>query len=342
MNKQKRYKQIAAGVILLVALVIGLSRIDFQSVDSFQKEQEKISQELGLNADADKDLADASTADERMSATEETKVSDVENEDTVEALAEESEKKQKDGNKKKTDSSESDDLKDKQNDSQKEKKRLDKAPNQSEKKSSGKAKNGTSKDMQKDASKTDTGSDSQSTVSGDGSSAQATVATPIPSQTEASSSKDNSRNDKDSESAKSTPVPTKEPEKNKITCKVQIVCHTLVENKDDADSSILKYIPSNGILLAETSITVDEGTTAYEALSQICKAKDIALDAEYTPMYKNYYVKGIGHLYEKQAGDRSGWVYKINGKSPNRGASSFVLSEGDTMTWAYTCDGKTS
>ena len=68
----------------------------------------------------------------------------------------------------------------------------------------------------------------------------------------------------------------------------------------------------------------------------------MALDAEYTAMYKSYYVKGIGHIYEKQAGDMSGWIYKVNGLSPNMGASSYKLSEGDTITWAYTCDGKTT
>lgn len=339
MNKQKRYKQIATGVVLLVALVVGLSQINLKSVDSYQKEQAEISEELGLSEDSNEVSAEGEIA----SATMDAETADSEELSASETSAEEGEKNQKEKKKDQTkDSSNDDKSETRKGKSKKEKGSSGKDSNQSKKKNSGKAKNGTSKNTQKDASEKDAGSDTQSTAPGDGSSAQTTVATPIPSQTEVSSSKDDSKNDKESESAKSTPVPTKETEKNKITCKVQIVCHTLVENKDDADSSILKYIPSNGILLAETTITVDEGTTAYEALSQICKAKNIALDAEYTPMYKNYYVKGIGHLYEKQAGDRSGWVFKINGKSTNKGASSFVLSEGDTMTWAYTCDGKTS
>ena len=38
-------------------------------------------------------------------------------------------------------------------------------------------------------------------------------------------------------------------------------------------------------------------------LTAACKLKKIAYDAEYSPIYKTSYVKGIGYLYEKMAGD---------------------------------------
>ncbi len=354
MNKQKRYKQIATGVVLLVALIIGLSQMEFQSVDSYQKEQQQISKELGLDGgveEASTETGKVSLDDgtESTNSTEDTVLENSASDDSVSEDSKEGEEKDKlkknskNKNKEKKDGSYGDKNPSEQENSSKEgKKHSSKNADASSKDDSGKKKNGknhSKKPTQNDSSQADAGTDSQPAASDGGSSSQEQIVTPVPSKSPADSEKDNS---KDSGSTKVTPVPTKEPEKEKITCTVQIVCHTLLDNKEDADSSIWKYIPSNGVLLAETTITVEEGTTAYEALSQVCKAKNIALDSEYTPMYKNYYVKGIGHLYEKQAGNRSGWVYKINGKSTNKGASSFVLSEGDNITWTYTCDGKTS
>mgnify|MGYP000845243688 FL=1 len=135
---------------------------------------------------------------------------------------------------------------------------------------------------------------------------------------------------------------TQKPDENKITCTIEIRCDSLAEHKKQAQESIWKYIPANGKLMDTVSVKVDKGSSAYDVLEKACKAKEIALDAVYTPLYKSYYVKGIGHIYEKQAGDMSGWIYKVNGKAPNRGASAYKVSENDVISWQYTCDGKTT
>ncbi len=340
MNKQKRCKQIATGIVLLLALVIGLNQMKFQSVDSYEKEKKQIEEELGLSESSEKDVEAESTVASTDSENDDLSVSQ------KKADGEIHQKNQKKNSEKKykTEKTKKNQTKKNENQTEKEtgKRKQGNASGKSHKNSS--QRNSSQNNQKEDGS--------SKKPSKDNSIGEDTAATSQPvtpeessSQPEATAAPASSTENAEKEDSKATPAPTKEPEKDekeKITCKVQIVCNTLVENKQDVDSSIWKYIPSNGILLAETTITVDKGTTAYDALSQICKAKSIALDSEYTPLYKSYYVKGIGHLYEKQAGDRSGWVYKINGKSPNKGASSYVLSEGDTMTWTYTCDGKTS
>lgn len=135
---------------------------------------------------------------------------------------------------------------------------------------------------------------------------------------------------------------TQKPDENKITCTIEIRCDSLAEDKKQAQESIWKYIPANGTMMDTVSVKVDKGSSVYDVLEKACKAKGIALDAVYTPLYKSYYVKGIGHIYEKQAGDMSGWIYKVNGKAPNRGASAYKVSENDVISWQYTCDGKTT
>ncbi len=134
--------------------------------------------------------------------------------------------------------------------------------------------------------------------------------------------------------------PTEAPRRDMVTCSIEILCDSLVERKASLEENMWKYIPSDGKILPKVYVTVCAGSSVYDVLQEVCKAEGIALDAKYTPLYKSYYLRGIGHLYEKQAGDMSGWVYTVNGRSVNRGASSCKVSDGDEVSWQYTCNGK--
>jgi hypothetical protein len=57
-----------------------------------------------------------------------------------------------------------------------------------------------------------------------------------------------------------------------------------------------------------------------------------------TPIYNSNYIEGINNLYEFDAGELSGWMYKVNGWFPNYGSSRYVLKDGDVIEWVYTCD----
>ena len=63
------------------------------------------------------------------------------------------------------------------------------------------------------------------------------------------------------------------------------------------------------------------------------------MDANYTPAYKTYYVRGIHQLYELDCGNLSGWTYQVNGIVPNYGCSKYTVKAGDMIAWRYTCDG---
>ena len=136
---------------------------------------------------------------------------------------------------------------------------------------------------------------------------------------------------------KSTPRPT-EKHSDIIQCSIEIRCDSILSNKDKIAADKLEYVPENGVILEKRNIIVKKGTNAYQVLADVCQAEGIALDSEYTAMYGSYYVRGIAHLYEMDAGDNSGWLYSVNGKRPELGASSFLLSEGDAILWRYTCN----
>jgi hypothetical protein len=69
-----------------------------------------------------------------------------------------------------------------------------------------------------------------------------------------------------------------------------------------------------------------------DILQKVCKEKDVQIED------KKGYVKGINYLYEFSAGQKSGWMYKVNGKLPNYMASEVKLKDGDEILWFYTVD----
>lgn len=52
--------------------------------------------------------------------------------------------------------------------------------------------------------------------------------------------------------------------------------------------------------------------------------------------FGSVYVESIAGDGEFDHGSGSGWMYNVNGKYPNYGASSYDLSAGDRIQWRYT------
>ena len=109
-----------------------------------------------------------------------------------------------------------------------------------------------------------------------------------------------------------------------IECDLAIYCDTVAGAKD--------FIPEDGLILERTTITIGKGMTALEQLAIAARKNKIQLDI------KSDYVAGIGYIYEKDFGDVSGWMYRINGEYASVNAVSYVLEEGDFVEWLYTVD----
>lgn len=112
----------------------------------------------------------------------------------------------------------------------------------------------------------------------------------------------------------------KEPETFKVS--ISITCHNAVSYGAD--------VPQSGYILTSTSCTVTEGDTVFDVLSAACAENDISLKYQ-----RKTYIQGIGGLNEKDCGDGSGWMYRVNGSAPNKAASKYVLSKGDVIEWYY-------
>ncbi len=111
------------------------------------------------------------------------------------------------------------------------------------------------------------------------------------------------------------------------TVTITIRCDTLVGKFQS------EYIPEDGIILDVTEIPISEGETVYQVLTETVQTYHIQMEHK-----NNAYIAGINYLYELQYGDLSGWMYRVNGEFPSVGCNEYVLHEGDSIEWLYTCN----
>lgn len=133
------------------------------------------------------------------------------------------------------------------------------------------------------------------------------------------------------------PAVVKPTEKPKNEVSFEIECKKILKKKELWKNGLEEVIPASGIYYSgKCSFTEKE--SVYDILKRITKENNIALDSEYTPMYGTYYVKGIGGLYQFDCGSESGWMYSVNGRTPNVGASNYQVSNGDVIVFYYVCE----
>lgn len=117
-------------------------------------------------------------------------------------------------------------------------------------------------------------------------------------------------------------------------CTLSVDCAQALRAPDSLPPETLEQLPEDGWLLAETQVDFYEGESAFDVLQRVLKAEKLPMEFEGSSPY----VTGIGGLYTGDAGEMSGWLYTVNGESPDVGASEYTLQDGDSVAWSYTCD----
>lgn len=122
---------------------------------------------------------------------------------------------------------------------------------------------------------------------------------------------------------------------------LSIDCSSAVKS-DKLDKGLKESgkLPENGVILPETEYVLREGDTAFDILDRAARHNKIQMEYQGADKnsYKSVYIKGIDYLYEFSCGENSGWLYTVNGKSPNVGCSDYKLKDGDNIEWKYVCD----
>ena len=126
--------------------------------------------------------------------------------------------------------------------------------------------------------------------------------------------------------------------KSTLFCSLTVRCDTLLDNKGSIAPEKIHLIPESGSILPETELEFSEGESAFDVLSRELKRRKIHFEFTKNPMYDSDYIEGIGNLYEFDAGDLSGWVYRVNGKILSVGCSQYKLKSGDKIEFLYTCN----
>ncbi len=114
------------------------------------------------------------------------------------------------------------------------------------------------------------------------------------------------------------------------TVTLTIRCDTVVGKSDS------EYIPTNGIILDTTEFEIENNDTVYEILTEASKRYNIHMENSGTEGM--VYMSGINYLYELDFGELSGWMYYVNGDTPSVGCDQYILSDGDSIEWLYTCE----
>lgn len=127
-------------------------------------------------------------------------------------------------------------------------------------------------------------------------------------------------------------------EKQSFKVSLSVSSHTILNNMDLLDESKHGLVPEDGIIFPLTEVVVYEGESVFDVLLREMMNAKIHMEYVNTPIYNSAYIEGINNLYEFDAGELSGWMYKVNGWFPNYGCSRYQLQPGDIVEWVYTCD----
>ncbi|MEG1509363.1 MAG: DUF4430 domain-containing protein [Clostridia bacterium] len=124
-----------------------------------------------------------------------------------------------------------------------------------------------------------------------------------------------------------------------IKATLSIDCATVLKNYDKLPKELQneKYVPKDGIILKETTFYFSEGETAYDVILRATRKKKIHIEFSESSNFK--YIKGLNQLYEKNCGDWSGWMFKINGEFASVACDKIILKENDKIEILYSCDG---
>ncbi|WP_186668153.1 DUF4430 domain-containing protein [Sporosarcina sp. BP05] len=110
------------------------------------------------------------------------------------------------------------------------------------------------------------------------------------------------------------------------------------EEQPETQASTITYsivISSSEAPLPATEMKIIDGDTVLKALIAITKEKKIQMDYR-GGQGATAYVEGMGNVYEFDRGQGSGWMYRVNGIFPDRGAGAVSLLAGDRVEWLYT------
>lgn len=123
-----------------------------------------------------------------------------------------------------------------------------------------------------------------------------------------------------------------------LTCTLEVRCDILLTPGTALPAGKESLVPADGFLLPPTQAAFSRGETVFDVLRRVLRQEKIHFEYVDASLYDTVYIEGIGNIYEYDCGPLSGWMYCVNGEFPSLGCSSYVLEEGDVISFRYTRD----
>lgn len=111
-----------------------------------------------------------------------------------------------------------------------------------------------------------------------------------------------------------------------------------VDCKNAIDYGILEnpnfagVLPQNGVIFSDANVQFTEGESVMKVLKRALKSQKTVCQ-----ITSGGYIVSIGGLAEKDCGETSGWLYRVNGELPNVSCKYYTLQAGDRVEFIYTC-----
>lgn len=121
-------------------------------------------------------------------------------------------------------------------------------------------------------------------------------------------------------------------------CTLSVDCKTILSNLDNFSEDKIEVLPQDGVIFEKQEISFFNGESVFDVLKRAMINNETHLEFSITPIYNSVYIEGINNIYEFDCGELSGWMYKVNGRTPNISCSEYYLRKGDIVEFVYTCD----
>ncbi|MCL2372406.1 MAG: DUF4430 domain-containing protein [Defluviitaleaceae bacterium] len=120
-----------------------------------------------------------------------------------------------------------------------------------------------------------------------------------------------------------------------FTVTLSVSVAALLDNMDLLDAEKHEFVPEGGMIFPAATVQAVEGDTAFELLRRIMREEDIQIEFRHNPVRGTTYILGVNNIYEGDAGPRSNWAYRVNGRATAAEAYELVLQDGDLVEWIF-------
>lgn len=124
--------------------------------------------------------------------------------------------------------------------------------------------------------------------------------------------------------------PAAPPKQNTVSLTVDCknaIDYGILENPNFKDT-----LPQNGVIFSDANVQFTEGESVMKVLKRALKSQKTVCQ-----ITSGGYVVSIAGLAEKDCGETSGWMYRVNGELPNVSCKYYTLQAGDRVEFIYTC-----